>query len=575
MGVAGSWQEPRSVSNRGLPGSARSLDADVVVVGGGPCGLVMAHELGRRGIRTMLFNERPDTTPYPAAGATQARTMEHYRRLGLSEKVRAAGLPPSYPTDVAYFTRFAATELSRFELPASRDAGELIQTMTGSWSAAELPHRCAQMYVERILREGAEQLPSVSLQFGWKVTGFTDHGDHVAVEVASPGGEIVSRTASYLVAADGARSGVRKALDTVYEGERMVDRPFLAGQMYATYFRSAAVYDLIPHRRAWQYWAINPERRGMILSLNGRDEFVHTTQLRPGELPEQLSDAAVRELIHSAMGQSFELEIIARSPWTAGLTLVAERFQAGRAFMGGDAVHLFTPTGGLGYNTAVEDAVNLGWKLAATVKGWGGPRLLESYEAERKPVAKRNTGYARAFAESLGRFAVPAEIEDDNEKGAAERQAVGEYLLRHARAEFNIPGVTFGARYDGSPVIVSDGTEPPPDSAGVYQPTACPGGRAPHTWLADGRSLYDALSFEFTLLLLGGAADGGAPIVAAADARGVPLTVLDLIAEGLRDLYEADLAIVRPDQIVCWRGDGFSGDPDELLDLITGYGAAA
>lgn len=550
------------------------LETDVIVAGAGPCGLVTALELGRRNIRTIVFNERPDTTPYPQAGATQARTMEHYRRLGVSERIRSAGLPPDYPTDVAYFTRFAAAEMSRFELPASRDAHALVRGMSGSWSAAELPHRCSQMYIERMLREEVERLPSVTLAFGRRVEAFSDLGDHVEVETTASDGAAIRYAARFLVGADGARSGVRRALGIGYEGQRTADRPFLAGQMYATYFRSAAVYDLIPHRRAWQYWAINPERRGMMLCLNGRDEFVHMTQLRPGEDPASLSDAAVKEIIRTAMGRPFELEIIAGSPWTAGLTLVAEKFQSGRVFMGGDAVHLFTPTGGLGYNTAVDDAVNLGWKLAAAVSGWGGPALLASYERERKPVAERNTGYARGFADSIGRMTVPADIEDDSGEGKTGREATGAYLLAHARAEFNIPGVTFGARYDGSPVIVPDGTAPPPDSASVYEPTACPGGRAPHAWLSDGRSLYDAFGFEFTLLRLAGGDDGAATIAGAARRRGIPLTVVDVSGEALRDLYEADLALIRPDQIVCWRGDRCPEDPDALLDQVTGTWAA-
>jgi hypothetical protein len=270
------------------------------------------------------------------------------------------------------------------------------------------------------------------------------------------------------------------------------------------------------------------------------------------------------------MGREFDLEILARAPWTAGLTLVAERFRSGRAFLGGDAVHLFTPTGGLGYNTAVEDAVNLGWKLAAVVNGWGGPELLASYELERRPIARRNTSLARMFADSLGGFEVPREIEEDSGPGAAARFKLGEHLSSHARAEFNIPGITLGARYDGSPLVVADGTRPPADSANVYEPTACPGGRAPHAWLADGRSLYDTLGFDFTLLKLGAGDDGVASFVDAALARGVPLTVVDLAGEVLRDLYEADLALVRPDQIVCWRGDRLPADPAALLDHVTG-----
>ena len=548
---------------------AHELDAEVLIAGGGPCGLVLAIELGRRGIRTALFNDKAGTTPHPAAGASQARTMEHYRRLGFVKRVRAAGLPPDYPTDVAYFTRFLDWELDRFRLPGSADAEKQARTGGGSWSVAELPHRCAQMYIERILRDEAEKLPSVTLHFGSRVSGFVEDQDQVAAEVTSPEGTVRTHRARYLVGAEGARSGIRKQLDIHYGGERTTDRPFLAGQMYSTFFRSAVLYDLIPHARAWQYWAINTQRRGMMLAVDGVGGFVYMTQLRPGEDPATLSDDVIKGLIYSAVGKPFDLEIITRSPWTAGLMLVAERFQQGRVFLAGDAVHLFTPTGGLGYNTAVEDAVNLGWKLAGTLKGWGGSGLLASYEQERRPVALRNTNYARVFAESIGRFVVPAAIEEDSPEGEAARRAAGDYLLNHARAEFNIPGVTLGARYDGSTLIVPDGTEPPPDSANIYQPSACPGGRAPHAWLSDGRSLYDALNFEFTLLRLAEEQTAD-PLLDAARQLGVPLTVLDLAGENLRELYQANLALIRPDQIVCWRGDTLPADLPGLLATATG-----
>ena len=182
---------------------------------------------------------------------------------------------------------------------------------------------------------------------------------------------------------------------------------------------------------------------------------------------------------------------------------MAEKFQRGRIFLGGDAVHLFTPAGGLGYNTAVEDAVNLGWKLAAVLNGWGGPALLDSYGIERQAIARRNTAYARGFADSLGLFVPPPELEDESPAGEAARKLTGDHFNYHSRFEFNIPGITFGGRYDNSPIIVPDGTAPPPDKPNEYVATACPGGRAPHLWLADGRSLYDTLGFEFTLLQLG------------------------------------------------------------------------
>jgi hypothetical protein len=298
------------------------------------------------------------------------------------------------------------------------------------------------------------------------------------------------------------------------------------------------------------YWAFNPQRRSFLAAVDGKVEFNFHCQLWPGD-PEEPSEEQVRQMLFQAMGREFSLDVIGRASWTAGLTLLAERFGAGRQFLAGDAVHLFTPTGGLGYNTAIEDAVNLGWKLAALVQGWGGPGLAASYAIERRPASARNLNFCRGFADSVGLFVPDPHIEDATPEGEAARAHAGAYLNRHARAEFDIPGITFGMRYDGSPILVPDGTSPPPDEANRYIPTACPGGRAPHLWMADGRSLYDLFGRDFTLLRLG--AHRHEPDTTA-ELLGIPLTLLDLPGEEARDLYGADFVLIRPDQIVAWRG---------------------
>jgi hypothetical protein len=189
-------------------------------------------------------------------------------------------------------------------------------------------------------------------------------------------------------------------------------------------------------------------------------------------------------------------------------------------------------------------------------------------------LAVRNTGYAQAFADSLGLFQPAPEIEDDTPAGAAARQRAGVYLDAHARAEFNIPGITFGGRYDGSPVIVADGTAAPPDAVNTYVPTACPGGRAPHLWLEDGRSLFDAFGFEWTLLRLGKRAPAGAAFARAAAGIGLDLRVLDAPGEDARELYGADLALIRPDQIVAWRG-GDGAAAEAVLRQAAGFATPA
>ena len=413
--------------------SSEELDADVVIIGGGPCGLVLAHELGRRNVRAILRNDRPGSLPHPRANATQARTMEHYRRLGVSRRVRAAGLPRDYKPDVVYVTRLTGHELARIDQPGVVDVEEAVRMRSNLIYGPEPAHRCPQMLTEQILREEAEKLPSVSLRFGWLATGFSESADHVAVETIAPSGEAKRLTARYLFGADGPRSLVRRQLEIAYQGEQERDRPFLAGQMYSIYFRSSQLYDVISKRPAWQYWVVNADRRGMLLAVDGRGAFVYMTQLRPGESPQQSAQDEACGILYEAVGREFELTILERYAWTAGLTLVAERFNRGRVFMGGDAVHLFTPTGGLGYNTSVDDAVNIGWKLAGVISGWAAPAILDTYESERKPAAERNTGYARKLAESVGRVTVSAKIEDTSDEGGERTRKTGR-ISRQPRA---------------------------------------------------------------------------------------------------------------------------------------------
>jgi 2-polyprenyl-6-methoxyphenol hydroxylase-like FAD-dependent oxidoreductase len=566
------------------------LETDVLVVGGGPCGLMLANELGRRGVRCLVVDRKPGTAFNPQANATQARTMEHYRRLGFAHRVRAQGLPADHPTDVAYLTRFAGHEMARLRLPTAAQATQVIRGLGGSWSAAELPHRVSQKFVEVVLREEAQALPGVDLRYGWELRGFHDTGAGVQAEVAPVGDPDAAATtvrARWLVGADGARSGVRARLGIEWEGGTGFKRSFMGGHMLAVYLKAPDFYRLNPNDRAWMYVQVHPAQRAFIMSVDGVSEFAFHTQLADDTDVDALTHDDARALFARASGLDIPIEILSMAPWLAGHALVASRFQQGNVFIGGDAAHLFTPTGGLGYNTAVEDAVNLGWKLAAVLKGQAPPALLDSYGLERKPLAQRNTGYARQFADSIGLFDAVPELDEDTPEGQRAREAAGEYLNGHVRREFNVPGVTFGGRYDGSPLIVADGSTPPPDAANSYQPTACPGGRPPHAWLTDGRSLFDLFGFEWTLLVLkdpsGHATAPTDGFVAAAKALGVELKVVcpeagktpdqqgELGRQSLLDLYEAPLALIRPDHIVAWRGTS-DGDATRVMRQALGWG---
>lgn len=533
---------------------AAELRVSVLIAGGGPCGLMLANELGRRGVSALLVDEKPGTAFNPQANATQARTMEHYRRLGFADEIRKAGLPADYPTDVAYFTRYTTHELARFELPSSSRASALVKGLSGSWSAAELPHRVSQKYVEAVLRRHAERLPGIRVHYGHRLTRFVERDQGIIGEIEPVGdGPGFAVHADFLVGADGPRSMVRQSLGISYGGSTGSQRDFMGGRMLAVYLSAPEFYARVPHAKAWMYNCFNRDRRAFMASVNGRDEFAFHTQLRPGEDESAITVQDAKIAFQRACGASIACEVLSFLTWTAGHALVADGLQRGRVFLGGDAAHLFTPTGGLGYNTAIEDAVNLGWKLASVVKGISPRGLLDSYEVERRPVALRNTDYARRFADSLGLYAAAPEIEDVTAAGEEARRAAGAYLNQHARAEFNIPGITFGGRYDGSPIIVSDGSAPPADAPNAYVPSACPGGRTPHVWLEDGASLYDLLGFEWTLLQFESTEIDPHPLREAAAVLGADLKLVTLPL-ALRDLYEADLVLIRPDQIVAWRG---------------------
>jgi len=545
---------------------------DVVIAGGGPFGLMAAIELGRRGVSVALFDAKAETAFNPQANATQARTMEYFRRLGFADEIRAEGLPRDFPTDISYFTRYSGYELGRFRLPPSRDAANMVSNNDGPWSAAEAPHRISQKYVEPVLRRQAEALPSVTVRFSSLLRDYQETADGVTCQVSNVDGTAPQNlTARILIGADGSRSFIRKKQGYALAGDYGTRRHFMGGRMYAVYLRCPEFYARTGVEPAWMHWTFNTERRAFMAAVDGKGDFAFHTQLREDEDETAITDEDAKGFFRLSCGMDIDCEVLDHMGWIAGHALVANQFGAGRVWIGGDAAHLFTPTGGLGYNTAVEDAVNLSWKIAAWLNGQGGDALLRSYDFERQKSAQRNTAYARHFADSIGNYVPPEGIEDPGEAGDALRAAAGAYLTDHARREFNIPGVTFGTRYDGSPVLpVPDGPLPA-DQANHYEPSGLPGGRPPHWWFDDGTSLFDRFGLGWTLLRLGDDAPAGDTLITQAMDRGLDLTVLTLTEPRLRALYGAPLVLIRPDQIIGWRGHG-EINAAAVWDLLLGRG---
>ena len=547
------------------------MNTDVAIIGGGPAGLMLAIELGCRGIACTLLEEDATCPVLPKANATSARTMEHYRRRGFAGQIRALGLPDHHAQDIVYTTRIAGRELTRFQIPSAAQARA--QTSFGdygpdAWPTPELPHRAQQMYIEPILKAQAESHPSVTVRFGARAMAVADQGAQVRVDyVDTASGQAHQLQARYVVGCDGPRSLVRKTCGIEYSGHSKEQREFFGGQMLSLYFTSASLYQVLGKQRAWMYVAVNAVQRGMMVSIDGQSKFMFCLQLKPDQTPESVDYQAA---MFAAIGAEFDYQLIAKAPWQAGFTLVADRFKQGRAFIAGDAAHLFTPTGGMGYNTSVDDAVNLGWKLAAVVQGWAGEALLDSYEAERKPIAHRNTSFARAMADSIGGIKVPAQVDLESAGAAPVRQQLGDALAQHVKSEFNIPGLQLGLRYEGSPIIASDATPPTADQPNTYIPSARPGARAPHMWL-DGKSIFDLFGRDFTLLCCTPAQQGRdiARWQGAATQRGLPLDILYCDNPDARALYGADRVLIRPDHHVAWRGDA-NAHAEEILTMVCG-----
>jgi 2-polyprenyl-6-methoxyphenol hydroxylase-like FAD-dependent oxidoreductase len=551
----------------------RQRERAVAIVGGGPVGMLLALFLDRYGVKSVIFNTEERTRVLPKGSSYNARSMEHCRRLGIADAIRKLGLPPDHPKDAAYFTRLSGWEIARFRMASELECARERAMTPATDQTPEPGTRVNQMYVEAFLLEHLRTRPNIEVRFGWQADAFSQDAEGVSlVATRLADGETEQWRARYLVGCDGGHSAVRRALGIRYSGYDRLEQAYLGGRMYATYLRAPTLYrDYLGRRRAWMYWVVNPELRSTLFALNGKDEFMFW--IKPKDADALPDAATVRHAFFRCIGAEAPVEIIGGQPWTAGAALVAERFADRRILLAGDAVHLFTPTGGFGMNSGIDDVANLSWKLAAMLHGWGGAALLDSYERERQPIAIRNTRAARAIAKQVGTLDVPASVEEDSPTGAGQRLELGAQVATYLGTQFAPIGVELGARYDGSPLITSDEAAPT-DSIVQYIPTGQPGGRAPHVWLGGGHglgdSLYDRLGDGFTLLRLGPKAADGTGFAAAAKARGVPFAVADLPDAAARDLYGADLALIRPDQHVAWRGNASPADADALLARVIG-----
>ncbi|MBR0755310.1 FAD-dependent monooxygenase [Bradyrhizobium jicamae] len=528
---------------------------DVLIVGAGPVGLALAIDLGLRGVNVRIVEQRIREGAQPRAKTTNVRTMQHMRRWGIADLLREASpLPHDYPTDIVFATTLLGTPIAVIE---NAFEGAKRRDMRFPEAAQWVP----QYTVEQVLQRRLEQLPSVQFASGLMLEGATQSDTAIIAQLReTAGGPLHETRARYLVGADGARSRVRAIIGATMKGERAMMRH------YNLVLRIPELKDHARQRQAIMYWLINPTAPSVMSPLGG-DIWTFGLTLPAGV--ETIEDNDVVGRVCAAIGRTVQVDIIQRDLWAAH-RLVADRYSDRRVFLAGDACHLHPPFGGYGMNLGIGDAVDLSWKLAATLQGWGGAGLLDSYEQERRPIHLRTIAEAVENYRTLSDHLVRDGLDDETSRGARARAELSEQIVTTKSREFKTLGVVLGSRYDNSPAILNDGTSPPPDHHAIYQPSAHPGCLAPHAWLEDGSSLYDHFGLGFTLLVFNGRAHEAAQqIELEAAARGVPLKRLDFRDPALELLYAAPLAMIRPDQFVAWRGS--SADAALLIQGVCGH----
>jgi 2-polyprenyl-6-methoxyphenol hydroxylase-like FAD-dependent oxidoreductase len=532
------------------------LDTQVIIVGAGPVGLTLAIDLGRRGVRCILLEQKDAPQFLPKMERCNARTMEIYRRMGVAQKVRDAGFPRDVPMDVFIVTSLIEPPLLHLPYPSVAQAQAEIAACTDGSMPREPYQLISQYTLEPLLKSVAESLPSVNVRYGCEFISFEQDNAGVRARVNSGGAESVL-SAQYLVGCDGGSSNVRRQLGIKLQGEANLL------QLRQALYRCNDLFERIPIGKGRHYHVADAHSTFLIVQDSTRHFTLHAVAD---------GDDEMKVMFERTVAMPVTYEMLSCQPWRQNL-LLADSYGAGRVFLAGDAVHLVVPTGGLGMNSGVGDAIDLSWKLAACLQGWGGPGLLASYDVERRQIGARNVEASRHASRGrrAWRAAYKPDIRDKTPEGEATRANLARIADVEQRKSNEMIGAELGYRYEGSPVIAPEAGEPPAANFMKYEPTTWPGARLPHVWLSDKTALHDRIGDGYTLLQLGGAQGVGAALAHAFGAYNAPFTMLDIDDERARDVYGYDLLLLRPDLHVVWRGNHAPADPPGLAALATGH----
>ena len=544
----------------------RQIQTQVLVVGGGPVGLTAAMDLASRGIDVVVAEiRRAGEPPNVKCNHVSARSMEVFRRLDIVRRVRDSGLPADFPNDCAYRTAVVGRELTRIPIPSRADRYSATDGPDTDWPTPEPPHRINQIYLEPILFACAQERPQIRILNRVEIERFDQGADRVLAYARNLDGYgDITIAAEYLIGCDGGRSMVRKTIGARLTGTDVVQR------VQSTNIHAPQLKDMIVQKPAWMTMSLNPRRCGTTVAIDGKDNWLMHNHLAPDEIGFDSVDRdwALRNIL--GVDDRFRYDVLSKEDWV-GRRLVANRFRDRRAFLCGDAAHLWIPYAGYGMNAGIADAVDLCWILAAVLQGWASPAMLDAYEAERQPITEQVSQYAmnHALAVMNQRRAVPPEIEADGAAGDEVRDRIGRAAYELNVQQYCCAGLNFGYYYDRSPAIAYDGDTAPPYSMGSFTASTVPGARVPHAWLADGRSLLDGLGPAYTLVRFDPSIDVALLVGAAAQSR-VPLEVLDVDRSRATLSPLENLLIVRPDTHIAWRGDAVPQEPLRLFDRLRG-----
>ncbi len=530
------------------------VETEVTIVGAGPAGLALAVELGTRGVSAVVVEPDPRTRIVPRAKLTNVRSMEHARRWGIAEEIRAASsLAARFTTDVSFVTALDGEEITRFH--------NVFHTAhVHDPRFPEPAQQIAQFQLEPVLRRRAEEFGCATFLDGARVVGLEqdDHSVRAHVQAGVSGRPMQVRS-QYLVSADGARSPTRAMLGIATGGTRGI------AHNYGVVFRSRGLRGQIPFAPALHYWIANPIRPSFMGPLDERELWwLQATALPPGLGMRSVDPVAV---VSEAIGVDADISIVSTDPWEAH-ALLADRVRERRCFLIGDAAHVHAPMGAHGMNLAIGDAVDLGWKLGAVLDGWADEPLLDTYAIERGPLHARVLAEATRNYANLPNHFVRDRLGAGDLEGTLLRERVAAEIQSVKRREFSSLGLTLGHGYSGSPAIEGAPEIEPDDDVTVYEPAARAGFRAPHVWLPDGTSLYDRFGEGFTLLIIG-TRTGASPLERVAAEKAIPLTTVTIPASAAATNYPQRFALVRPDQMLAWCGDQLPSEPAQLLDRVT------